>query len=282
MLSILKDGLRANSGACKSIGNKNSSTVATLQSLSINLPRLAYQSNKDETYFRARLALMLKPALAAMSIRKKGIENLIRKGIIPTIASSKFIQLMTTNIIINLTGIKESVYDILGYDINSGAVEILQKVMKTAVDVAADQGRHFGEDSIGVAMLHDDSAMRFAGLDSDKYGKISLLNQQNTPNYSQGITLDEKDLLFKNNNSYSLIEDCVSLDKLLNGGIVTLDLSNLSSNTEAKTAIESASNLQFFCPVRKLMICDSCGRRSSTQSIEKCEFCASPYLIPML
>jgi anaerobic ribonucleoside-triphosphate reductase/predicted transcriptional regulator len=283
MISILKDGLRASSGACKSIGNKNSSTVATLQSLSINLPRLAYQSNKDETYFRARLALMLKPALAAMSIRKKGIEDLIRKGIIPTIASSKFIQLMTTNIIINLTGIKESVYDILGYDINSGAVEILQKVMKTAVDVAADQGRHFGEDSIGVAMLHDDSAMRFAGLDSDKYGKISLLTQQNTPNYSQGITLDGKDLLFKNNNSYSLIEDCVSLDKLLNGGIsVTLDLSNLSSNTEAKTAIESASNLQFFCPVRKLMICDSCGRRSSTQSIEKCEFCASPYLIPML
>jgi ribonucleoside-triphosphate reductase len=184
---------------------------------------------------------------------------------------------MTTNIIINLTGIKESVYDILGYDINSGAVEVLQKVMKTAVDVAADQGRHFGEDSIGVAMLHDDSAMRFAGLDSDKYGK------NNTPNYSQGITLDGKDLLFRNNNSYSLIEDCVSLDKLLNGGIsVTLDLSNLSSNTEAKSAIESASNLQFFCPVRKLMICDSCGRRSSSQSIEKCEFCASPYLIPML
>src|SRR5436309_6463387 len=150
-------------------------------------------TNKDETYFRARLALMLKPALAAMSIRKKGIEDLIRKGIIPTIASSKFIQLMTTNIIINLTGIKESVYDILGYDINSGAVEILQKVMKTAVDVAADQGRHFGEDSIGVAMLHDDSAMRFAGLDSDKYGKISLLTQQNTPNYSQGITLDRSE-----------------------------------------------------------------------------------------
>jgi hypothetical protein len=81
-------------------------------------------------------------------------------------------------------------------------------------------------------MIHDDSAMRFAGLDSDKYGKISLLIQQSTPNYSQGITLDGKDLLFKNNNSYSLIEDCVSLDKLLNGGIsVTLDLSNLSSNT---------------------------------------------------
>jgi ribonucleoside-triphosphate reductase (formate) len=77
---------------------------------------------------------------------------------------------MTTNMIINLTGIKESVYDILGYNINSGAVEVLQKVMKTAVDVAADQGRHFGEDSIGVAMLHDDSAMIMI---CDNFSKIS-------------------------------------------------------------------------------------------------------------
>lgn len=60
------DGLRANSGIRKAIG-KSSGTAVTLQSLSINLPRLAYQSNKDETYFRARLALMMKPALAAGS-----------------------------------------------------------------------------------------------------------------------------------------------------------------------------------------------------------------------
>ena len=42
-----------------------------LQSVSINLPRLAFESNKDETYFRARLALLMKPALASMAIRKK-------------------------------------------------------------------------------------------------------------------------------------------------------------------------------------------------------------------
>ena len=67
------DGLRASSGIRKSIGGKSSGTVITLQSLSINLPRLAYQSNKDETYFRARLALMIKPALTALYIRKKAV-----------------------------------------------------------------------------------------------------------------------------------------------------------------------------------------------------------------
>ncbi|HZD82039.1 MAG TPA: ATP cone domain-containing protein, partial [Nitrososphaeraceae archaeon] len=77
IISILQNGSRGSNGTCKSLDSKGFGTVMTLQSLSINLPRLAYQSNKDETYFRARLALMIKPALAAMSMRKKGIADLI-------------------------------------------------------------------------------------------------------------------------------------------------------------------------------------------------------------
>ncbi|HKG41351.1 MAG TPA: anaerobic ribonucleoside-triphosphate reductase, partial [Nitrososphaeraceae archaeon] len=104
IISILQNGSRSNNGVRKNIGGKGSGTVMSLQSLSINLPRLAYQSNKDETYFRARLALMIKPALSAMSMRKKAIADLIRKQMIPVIANSaQFIQLGTTNVIINLT-----------------------------------------------------------------------------------------------------------------------------------------------------------------------------------
>jgi hypothetical protein len=48
--------------------------------LAVNLPRPSYQSNKDETYFRARLALMIKPTLSAMSTRKKALMDLVREG----------------------------------------------------------------------------------------------------------------------------------------------------------------------------------------------------------
>ncbi|HJY10031.1 MAG TPA: anaerobic ribonucleoside-triphosphate reductase, partial [Nitrososphaeraceae archaeon] len=172
LLSIARNKLRSLNGIHKLIGNKvTSGTVATLQSLSINLPRLAYQSNKDETYFRARLALMIKPALSAMSLRKKALTDLIRKGMLPTLSSStQFTQLGTHTTVINLTGAKESVNDILGHEIDNGGIEILQKVLKTAVDVATDQGRQMSEDHLGIAMINDDSARRFASLDSDKYG----------------------------------------------------------------------------------------------------------------
>ncbi|HEX2124874.1 MAG TPA: anaerobic ribonucleoside-triphosphate reductase [Nitrososphaeraceae archaeon] len=284
IVSILQNGSRSNNGVRKNMGDKGSGTVMTLQSLSINLPRLAYQSNKDETYFRARLALMIKPALSAMSMRKKTIADLIRKQMIPVIANSaQFIQLGTTNVIINLTGIEESVYKILGHDASNDGAEILQKVLKTAVDVAAEHGKQLGEDSIGIAMIHDDSATRFATLDSDKYGRISLLtsNQQKTVTYSQGLTLNARELLSSDNNKHnSVIKECISIDNILNGGLsLTLDVSELYSDEEVKNAIESAADLPFFRLMSKTLVCNTCGKRSSTQSSERCEYCKSPYLL---
>ena len=284
IISILQNGSRSNNGVRKNIGGKGSGTVMTLQSLSINLPRLAYQSNKDETYFRARLALMIKPALSAMSMRKKAIADLIRKQMIPVIANSaQFIQLGTTNVIINLTGIEESVYKILGHNASNDGAEILQKVLKTAVDVAAEYGKQLGEDSIGIAMIHDDSATRFATLDSDKYGKISLLtsNQQKTVTYSQGLTLNARELLLSDNNKHnSVIKECISIDNILNGGLsLTLDVSELYSDEEVKNAVESAADLPFFRLMSRVLVCNTCGKRSSTQSSERCEYCKSPYLL---
>jgi ribonucleoside-triphosphate reductase len=285
LVSMARNKSRSLNGIHKLISNKVSSgTVATLQSLSINLPRLAYQSNKDETYFRARLALMIKPALSAMSIRKKALTDLIRKGMLPTLSSStQFTQLGTHTTVINLTGAKESVNDILGHEINNGGIEILQKVLKTAVDVATDQGRQMGEDHVGIAMINDDSARRFASLDSDKYGKISLMSsQQGSPAYSQGLTVYGKELVSPNDSKSRLIVDrSNSIDNLLNGGLaVNLDMNDLSSNIEMKNAIESASELQFFRPVIKHMVCSTCGKRAGKDVTGRCEFCTSPYLLP--
>jgi ribonucleoside-triphosphate reductase (formate) len=286
LLSIARNKSRSLNGIHKLIDNKASSgTVATLQSLSINLPRLAYQSNKDETYFRARLALMIKPALSAMLLRKKALTDHIRKGMLPTLSSStQFTQLGTHTTVINLTGAKESVNDILGHEIDNGGIEILQKVLKTAVDVATDQGRQMSEDHLGIAMINDDSARRFASLDSDKYGKSSLMSsQQGTLAYSQGWTVYGRELISPNNSkSRSIVDRSNSIDNLLNGGLaVNLDLNSLSSNIEMKNAIESASDLQFFRPVITHMICNNCGKRVGKDISGRCEFCTSSSLIPV-
>ncbi|HEX2557004.1 MAG TPA: anaerobic ribonucleoside-triphosphate reductase [Nitrososphaera sp.] len=271
MISI-GSSLRASSGIRKSVGGKVASAAMTFHALSINLPRLAYESNKDETYFRAKLALMIKPSLAAMSMRKKTIVDYVKKGLIPAFATStQMMQRGTSSIVINLTGAKESVYSILGHD-SSGGAEVMQKVLKTAVDVAGVQSKQHGEEAAGISMISDDSGGRFASLDSDKYGKVSLLQSQNTASYSQGMTLNGRELL----SDRSAITECAAIDKQLNGGFtVGLNLTDLST-AETKLALEAASELPFFRPRIRLAICTTCGKRSKTAT-ERCEYCKSPH-----
>jgi ribonucleoside-triphosphate reductase (formate) len=272
IISIGNNKVRANNGI-KKAGGKIAAAMS-LHLLSINLPRLAYESNKDETYFRAKLALMIKPSLAAMSLRKKIIVDYVKKGMVPTFASiSQLMQMSTASIMVNLTGIRESVYNILGE-----SSEVLQKVLKTAAEVAAGQGKQLGEEGAGIAMVSDDSGTRFATLDSEKYGKVSLLQSQNTTSYSQGMIFDGRDIL---NHGEAAIQECATIDKLLNGGFTTsLDLTNLSP-AEMKSAIETAAQeLPFLRPRIRFAVCTTCGRRSRG-GVDKCELCRSPHMLPL-
>ena len=266
------NSLRSSNGIRKS-GGKGAAAAISFHSLSINLPRLAYESNKDETYFRAKLALMIKPSLAAMSMRKKTIIDYLKKGIIPSLASAtSSMQRGTSNIVLNLTGVKESVFNILG----ESSSDVLQKVLKTAVEVANVQGKHLGEEGAGIAMVSDDSGVRFATLDSEKYGKLSLLQSQNTTSYSQGMTINGREIL----SDKASVQECMSIDRILNGGLAAnLDVTDLSA-AEVKNAIEVAMELPFLRPRIKLAVCTICGQRSRA-SADKCEHCKSPHRLLM-
>jgi ribonucleoside-triphosphate reductase (formate) len=275
-ISIMQNGKRTSNGIRKSLDSKDTRSVASLQSLSINLPRLAYQSNRDETYFRAKLALAIKPALEAMYIRKKNILDGIRKGLLPVVGSANFEDFGTTNMIINLTGLKESVYDILGYSHNSSGDDVLRKVLKTSGDVASVHGRQMGSESVGISMINDDSSTRFSSLDSDKYGKTLLTTSTPSSRYSQGITLSGKELLSQNQNQ--ILEECTSIDSLLRGGLsMSIDLTDISTTNEINKAIIAGTGLTFFRPFMRSMICRGCSRRYIGIDVQKCEACGSVY-----
>ncbi len=276
-IAIMQNGKRTSNGIRKSLDGKDTWSVASLQSMSINLPRLAYQSNKDETYFRAKLALAIKPALEAMYIRKKNILNAIRKGLCPVMGSANFENFGTTNIILNLTGLKESVYDILGYNHNSAGDDVLRKVLKTSGDVALDHGRQMGNESVGISMINDDSGTRFSTLDSEKYGKTLLsTGPESTEHYSQGITVNSKELLSQ---PQKILEECMSIDSLLRGGLSTsIDLTDITSQDEFSKAIGASSGLTFFRPFVRTQICRGCSRRYVGSDVKKCETCGSVYL----
>jgi ribonucleoside-triphosphate reductase (formate) len=191
---------------------------------------------------------------------------------LPILANiTQTMQLSKMNLVINLTGIRESVYNILGHEFDGE--EIIQKVLHTAVEVASDQGRRAGDDSIRIAMITDDSSTRLASLDSEKYGNMyhEAGDEMMIKSYSQGLLINGRDLL---SNTGPIIESSNSIDKLLNGGVsLKVDVSDLS-DSELMDCISKSHDFNFFRPIYKNKICSSCGTKMSVSS-EVCQNCGS-------
>ena len=250
-----------------------------LQSVSINLPRLAFESNKDETYFRARLALLMKPALSSMALRKKDISDLTRRGLNPILAkNTQYMQRSSISLVINLVGLKEAVFNILGYKDNKDGRAILHKVIDTAVDVAAKKGKEIG-DPVHISMIETDGSRRFTTLDGEKYGKNSALNIGEIDSYSQGIILDASEVGGYTSKSDEIIE-CNKLSKILNGGLsVSLQIADDAQIADIKKSIEKTAELtNSFKPVKSIAICGECGFKDEPFT-DKCPKCKSPYIV---
>ena len=258
---------------------KDTTPVLHLGSLSINLPRLAFESNKDETYFRARLALLIKPALDSMALRKKSISNLIRLGVSPILsANTQYIQHSTVSLVINLVGLQNAVYGILGFKKNNEGQGILYKVIETAVDIASKKGKNLGIDII-VSMTESEGTERFIALDGEKYGKNSVQQITNTETYSQGIILDIDTLTGLTGKSPEITE-CNKIGKILNGGLlIQITIPKHTKADEIKKVIEKGAAItSSFKPVMQVPICGNCGSKDEKLE-DKCPACKSTYIL---
>ncbi len=270
-------------GSCSTNGiktqEKTSTTSITLGSVTINLPRLAFESNKDETYFRARLALLMKPVISSMALRKKDISDLTRRGINPILANStQFMQRSNVSLVLNLVGLKEAVFNILDHkDVKDGN-EILYKVLETAIDIASKKGQEVGI-NVKIAMLDSDGISRFVTLDGEKYGKNSVVDMTDNGSYSQGLLIDGKNISSLNAKN-EIITECNKRTKILNGGIsVKIHLDDKSKSSDIRKIIEDTSSLiSSFKLTKHVPICGNCGYKDENLS-DKCPTCKSQYMI---
>ena len=278
IISFSKKKVRGRYGLCKSEEMPNTSTVVVLQSLSINLPRIAYQSNKDETYFRARLAILLKPLLSIIRQRFLSILNLIQNGTIPIVSqTTSNLQLGKIDAMVNLVGIQESVYDILGYHPENNGHNVIKKVIQTAVDIINEKGKeNQGNAEIRITMLKDDSTFRFKDLDIEKYGKSLTINNNKNRNYSQGLIIDGEKIVSNSFDLEPIIEYYSSVEDLLKGGVsINLDITNVSNIDDVKKVIRSSAKLPFFYLAQNFSICNICGERFFISDLKICKKCDS-------
>ena len=263
-ISLSQKSVRSSRGIHK-INQDMGLPIVALHSLSINLPRLAYQSNKDETYFRTKLALLMRPSINALLLKKEILLENIRQDLLPTLSNTMgFPQLGTTSIIINLTGLDESIHDILGFSKDMG-FDIVKKVVKTANDVLLDFGQD-NTDKFGVSIINDSSSTRFVDLDSEKFGKLT----HDFKSYSQGLVITKKML----DDEGSLSKNIIELDNLMTGGLyVKLLTSDVSSQEMVELLHKSIHVIPYFDIFEDNRICSICGTRVVSSDV--CSVCGS-------
>lgn len=280
IISFSQHKIRGRYGLAKSFST-NDSPMITLQSLSINLPRIAYQSNNDETYFRAKLALLLKPLLSIIIQRKNIISNSIQKGNIPLISKN------TSNLetgqmftLINLVGINESIYNILGYNVGKEGNNILCKVIQTASDIIKEQTKGIPNSRIGVTILKDESSTRFKNLDDEKYGKSVTISDNHAniegENYSEGFQIKGTDIISNNFSMDLLLDHYSTVADILQGNIsIDLDINDITSENDVTKVIEFSLNFPFVHLRTTLSLCTTCGARSEKAEMKICQNCGS-------
>ena len=212
-------------------------------------------------------------------MRKKDISDLTRRGINPLLSTNtQFMQKNSMSLTLNLVGLKEAVFNILGHKDDKEGKEILYKVIKTAVDVASKKGKEC-EVNVTIAMVDSDGISRFVTLDSEKYGKNSVQDSTPSGSYSQGLSIDSsklKDLTPKN----ASILESNKIAKALNGGLLLkINFAKKPKSTEIKNVIEKFAVLtSSFKPIVHAPVCGNCGYKDE-KLVDKCPTCKSQYIL---
>ena len=187
-------------------------------------------------------------------------------------------QRSSVSLIVNLVGLDNAVYGILGFKNDKEGKEILHKVIETALSVASKKSKEFSV-NVMISMTKSDGSDRFVSLDEEKYGKDSIIKITDDQTYSQGIPLDGNTVTELTTKSTEIVE-CNKITKILNGCLlVPLNIPNGTKVTQIKKLIEKTSSMiNSFKPVMKISVCGNCGFKGE-KLVDKCPDCKSSFII---
>ncbi|MCP8318236.1 MAG: helix-turn-helix domain-containing protein [Candidatus Methylarchaceae archaeon HK01B] len=276
-ISTQPDSIQAYSGLKKSFPSteRKLDGFSAIHSLSLNLPRLSYESNRDEAYFRAKLAMLLQLAISALSTRRKIVGETISKGLLPTLAQNpSIISVDYMPAVINLVGLDEALLNLIDEETAQlNKRTITEKIVKTAIKFTNENVRQI-EKNIRIGILQSDGAERFYALDVEKYGKSIVISKVEKNAYSQTPYIQEVDLY-----NADLVDELNYLSRNLEGGfsIVINIPSKAKEDVVKKTILKAIEELDYFKLNKRMIMCKNCGAKYP-MDIKRCKVCGHTIL----
>jgi ribonucleoside-triphosphate reductase (formate) len=246
--------------------------IALLHNLTINMPRLAYESNKDETYFRAKLAILLQTAVTALANRKDQVRDSMKRGLLPALSSIPLVSsIEEMPVVVNLVGLNEAVTSLVNDREPLSRSEIALKMLDTAGKVASEKASKLGSRAF-VSMIHEDGFQRLSEIDADKYGRSA---ESRRVGYSEGLRLQADQI----ESEGAVMETREILNATNGGSLLSFTFPKVSGEVSlfSNSVTSASSKLPFARFSRNPEICKKCG--SKVFDGGRCTNCKSTLLI---
>ena len=267
-------------------GDWETDTLRTgcLGSVTINLPRIAQESEKDKNKFFDLVKERFELAARALGIKNTTLKQ-FGKNSLPFLLKNAngdtYFRLENCSRIINLAGFREAVEAFTEKNINSEesrkfAEETIQNILAFKQKI----GRKHGKRLYPVILSNPEASERLAQLDIEKYGvaKVRFSGTRERPYYSTARRFQIKagETLSM---SPDIVENTQKMKGLTAGGTLDiLELEGAEFKPEAlmdltRCLIENSA-LELFTYNRIISLCDNC-KKSWFGTLHKCPSCGS-------
>jgi len=252
-----------------------------LGSVTINMPRIAYECGKDRLKFFAVLKERLEMATRALEIKYRILKQ-YSKGLLPFVMQSangdQYFRLESCARVVNFAGFKEAVEVFCEKSISDEkSLDFAGEVVQIILACAQRTGRRHKGRLVPSMMPSFEASERLAQLDIERYGigKVRVSGTREKPFYSTIMKFSLQD----GNFPLDFLKVERKLSGLKSGGSLTViglgELERKSDELMSLTRqIAETHTVRFFTYDRKLTYCTNC-RRSLFGLAHKCPSCGS-------
>jgi anaerobic ribonucleoside-triphosphate reductase len=245
----------------------------------INLPRLAYEAQKDDDRFFSSMAELFDPIVDAFKIKKNLIMERLKSPILPLLYGSgqatPYFHEKTATYCVAPLGLNEACLAHTGSELRKESLAFADKVLQELGKQCASASEHFGMRLVVAERPSDDAASRLAELDVEQHGK-SIVSAHGGRNYPYYTDLPSVPLTSKIPIDERLIVEA-SLQALTPGGhlaIISVDPKATSEQLLNLTSQAIRSGIRFLAYSRVYSFCRNCNQ-IVTGMAPSCSTCAS-------
>jgi anaerobic ribonucleoside-triphosphate reductase len=250
--------------------------------VTINLPRVAYESKEDEASFFEILKQRVEMAARALEIKYNALRQR-GKDLLPflmqNVDDDQYFRLENASRLICLAGLNEAVEAFHGKSIyeDGKALEFSEKITRYILDFTRKVGKNRGKRLMPAILPNFGASMRLARLDIERFGvaKVRFLGTRDKPFYStvSRLTVENGEIPLER-----LKTDQKTCLSCAGGHLTEIELGEAEQTPDELVSLTEqiirGHHPKFFMYNRNLTYCISC-KRSWFGLLHKCPSCGA-------